>query len=123
MLHELIQDAIEQQNKLGGIDVSKLRPPVRIEVETHNSTYMMDVLDSGQVRVIGGKYLLEAKDLIFVGSTWGGSMIRPDWIGFGMSMEFHNPTNSKICLVTSTVKNAKVMGPTWQYDMEWPTRI
>jgi len=103
---------------LPGIDVSKLPQGTKLLVKTHYSLYVIEKLDYGnKVLVKGGKYFTKPKEVNFPGSTWGGSCIKVNWIGYGMRMEFQLPGLRKI--TTSGVKNATIIAPTYQYTMNW----
>jgi len=109
---------IEKSEKNGGVFVDKLEPGTRVVAVTRNSTYDIEILNQvGQVKVQGGKYFPESTETYFAGSTWGGSMLKLKWIGLDMCMEFSHP---KGVIVTSRVKEAKVIGKDWEYEMEWP---
>lgn len=105
---------IEEQKRLGGINVSILEPGTRIEVQTLNSLYKLEVLDDGLVRMQGGNYLPEPVEGEFKGSTWGTSLLKQHWIGKGMKMEF---AHGEKILTTSIVEGAKVIGDLWMYEM------
>lgn len=102
-----------------GLNTRKLKPGTKLEVTTKNSTYHIDILDyGGNVIVHGGKYAKTPTKARLTGSTWGGTQLRVGWIGPDMHMEFwfaHMPRP----FVTTGVKNCKVMGQGWEYDMEW----
>ena len=102
-----------------GIHVHKLKPGTLILVATKNSLYKIvksDVTD--EVVIQGGKYVSHPKLARFTGSTFGGSMIKLCWIGFGMQMEIYIPED-KMKLKTSVVHAARVIGNGWEYDMDW----
>ena len=52
----------------------------------------------------------------FIGSNFGGSMLKMGWIGRDMHMEFCNEENY---IISTSVKKAKVITDDWQYVMEW----
>lgn len=104
---------IEEQKRLGGINVSCLESGNRIEVETLNNVYKMELLEDGQIQVSGG--IIEDKVIgRFNGSTWGTSLLKQNWIGKGMRMEI--AYGDKI-LSTSPVQKAKVIGDVWLYEL------
>jgi hypothetical protein len=85
-------------------------------VYTKNSTYEL-IIGNNEVIVQGGKFFPEPTKAILNGSTWGGSMIKLGWIGYGMCMEIARPGLS--CVTTSPVRDAKIIGPNYDYTMEW----
>lgn len=99
-----------------GIDVSKLKPGTKIFVTTINNLYTITIIDGCKVKVKGGKYFPNEEEKIFCGSTWGGSMIKLNWIGYDMCMEF----GSQLYFVlTSRVQNAIILGDDWYYELSW----
>lgn len=111
---------IEQSKSLEvGIDVHKLIAGTKILVVTKNNLYkLIKTAESKHVIAQGGKYLLEPEEVVFTGSTFGGSMLKIGWIGYGMLMEmFLLNQNKKI--TTSPVKAARVIGNGWEYDLDW----
>ena len=99
-----------------GIYVSKQVQGTKISVQTKNSTYKIEVLDTeGEVRVIGG--LFEVSSVArFNGSTFGGTMLKMDWIGKDMHMEFQDDER---IYTTSLVREATIFGLGWVYAMGW----
>jgi hypothetical protein len=101
-----------------GVNVHKLKPGTLILARTRNSLYKIAKGDRDQYDVIiqGGKYFLEPINANFSGSTFGGSMMKIGWIGYGMYMEiFVNGKKYK----TTPVQAARVIGHGWEYDLEW----
>jgi len=103
-----------------GINVHNLKPGIIVLVSTKNSTYKIVKGDKDKHHIIvqGGSRFPEPTDSNFAGSTWGGSMIKTGWIGYGMHMEIHVPSVKK-SYITSRVWAAKVIGDGWEYEMEW----
>lgn len=109
--------AIDRQDALGGINTNKLSVGTKATVKTNNSTYAIEFLGEGRCNVQGGKYFPEPTEVIFPGSNFGGSMLKIGWIGYKMHMEFFHKGRT---IVTSPVRGAKIAGPDWEYEMEWP---
>lgn len=118
-----IQKRISDESKLPGVNIRKLSPGTIIQARTRNSLYEFVVINphAGEVKAKGGKHIPDERAMNFVGSTYGGSMIKPLWIGFGMNMELHYPGTKRI-LTTTGVRWAKVIGPSWEYELEWPSQ-
>ena len=106
-----------------GIDVHSLKPGTAVIVATTNSIYKIvkGQADKYEVKIQGGKYIPEPSWANFSGSTFGGSMIKPGWIGYGMFMEFF-VIGERNRYVTSSVRAAKIIGDGWEYDMDWGER-
>lgn len=104
-------------NQDSGINVRKLKPGDTIEVKTRNSTYTIVKQDYGnKVTIKGGQFCKDETEGHFTGSTFGGTMIKLDWIGYMMHMEICFPNG---ILRTTGIKAAKVFGDGWEYKMEW----
>lgn len=103
-----------------GIDVHSLKPGVTILAITKNNLYKIvkEEGDKYDVLVQGGKLFPCNKKVKFTGSTFGGSMLKIGWIGKGMFMEMYSIEDKK-SYVTTAVSAAKLIGSTWEYDMDW----
>lgn len=100
-----------------GINVRKLKPGTAVLVLTRNNLYKIVKQDyAAKVTVQGGKFFKEPTEGHFTGSTFGGTTIKLDWIGYLMHMEIHFPHG---ILRTTGVREAKVYGDGWEYAMEW----
>ncbi len=101
-----------------GIDVHKLKPGTMVIAVTKNNLYKITKgsKDQYDVTVQGGKFFRQPTSANFSGSTFGGSMMKIGWIGYGMYMEIH--ANGKKVRTTG-VRAAKIVGDGWEYDMEW----
>lgn len=119
MLDPFIQRLFEEQDEKGGIDTRKLPAGTKFLVRTSHNEYTIENVDqSGKAVIQGGHYFPEPVVGFFSGSTFGGSMLRIGWIGHLMHMEFWHPHRRQV-VTTSMVQSAKIVGPTWQYEMEW----
>lgn len=102
-----------------GVDVHKLKAGTILLIMTRNNLYKLIKTDrDGIVYAQGGKYFIEPTEVYFSGSTFGGSMIRIGWIGYGMIMEMHIVEKKK-GIKTSPVQAARIIGNGWEYDIEW----
>lgn len=111
-LHPEIERRIEEQKKQGGIEIDKQPIGTRIEAQTRNTLYKIEILAGGKAKVEGGRYFSEPKETRISGSTWGGSMLKMHWLGIGMHIEFPE------CTTTPVVK-LKIIAPdgAWEYDL------
>jgi hypothetical protein len=112
------------QEKKGGINVSPLESGTLLIVETQNSFYEFVIIAGKECTVFGGtrrdgltRFPKPVKAVIH-GSTWNGSILKVDWIGEGMRLEFHT---EKGRINTSPVKNLTIEAPdkSWYYFMDW----
>ncbi|MHA2043198.1 MAG: hypothetical protein ACW99G_00305 [Candidatus Thorarchaeota archaeon] len=111
---------INLQEENGGIQLEEQEVGTRIIVETKNSTYNLTIVDPKEkkIKVQGGKFWEEPATVYFCGSTWGGSMLKMGWIGFGMHMEFGHHEKPGV-ISTSAVKKATIIGEGWEYSFDW----
>lgn len=110
---------IEEQDRHGGINIEDVEHGASLRIHTINSEYHIRKINDHQMTIQGGRWP-EITNMIFHGSTWGGSIMKTKWIGFKMHMEF---TIEGKRYVTSPVVAATVIGEKsrWQYSLEWPT--
>lgn len=104
---------ITEQEKRGGIDLTKLALGTKIEVRTRASSYFIEAMGNDYFTVRGGKNFPTATVVGINGSTWGGTMLKMGWLGIGMNIEFANN------VLTSSVQSLKVIAPdgSWNYDI------
>jgi hypothetical protein len=114
---------IRQQNK-GGLDISLLNRGTKLSIETKNSIYDFVIIEGCNITIMGGmnadgeiRYPSPAS-AIFMGSTWGGSIIKANWIGEDMYMKVKVGLN---IFSTSVVKNVEIESANgeWFYSMDW----
>jgi hypothetical protein len=106
-----------------GINVHKLKAGTVLLVLTRNSLYKIvkGNKDQYDITVQGGKHFRQPSQANFSGSTFGGSIIKIGWIGYGMYMEFYS-VNHKTKYRTTGVEAARIIGDGWEYDMDWDKR-
>jgi len=120
----MMKEIIERQERKGGFNVTLLESGTKITVETSNSIYHLVVVEGREITILGGmKSTGEIRypkpvPAIFIGSTWGGTMMKVDWIGEDMRMEIIVGGN---VLTTSCVKNAEIehSNNECSYSMDW----
>ena len=113
-LDKNILEKIGFQDKNGGIAAHELKAGTYILVDTAEGFYKIKIIDGlGKVEVECGEFFAEMN---FIGSNFGGSMLKVGWIGKDMYMEFRNEENF---MISTAVKKAKVITDDWQYIMEW----
>ena len=112
-LHPEIYKRIQEQEETG----------TKVEIQTLNTLYILEPSgkEGRNAIVQGGKFFPEPTEAGFGGSTWGGSMLKLGWIGHQMCLElvYTRPTGEPGCVTTSLVQSAKIVGPDWEYEMEW----
>jgi hypothetical protein len=106
-----------------GLNLSVLKTGTKLYVETRNSFYELRIVEGKQVEIFGGtrhdgstRYA-KPTNVIFHGSTWGGSSIKVDWLGIDMHMEFG--VDGRKTLTTSGVKRIEIESPdgNWSYAL------
>ncbi len=86
----------------GGVYLERLPRGTELEIRTENRSYRIRCCGEKQVLISGHPvYCPEPVLVELQGSTWGGSMMRPAYIGRGMHLEFRHPEFATI--VTSPV--------------------
>lgn len=106
--------------KKPGVELSKLTLGTTLYVQTQQTLYMIVVMPNNLYMVSDeGKRFVSPKEIYINGSTWGGSMLRMNWVGIGMCVEMEHPDPSKQILTTSPVKTIKVVAPdeSWFYEL------
>jgi hypothetical protein len=98
---------IEMNEKLEGVALRELFPFDTICVRTYNSDYRVLLLEpeTGRALVQGGRFFAEPAEAVVDGSTFGGCMIKPGWIGLGLRLEIR--VNGQ-AIITSPVQAIRV---------------
>lgn len=118
----MLENIVKNMTKDSGIDVHKLPAGTRLVIRTNNSNYIIEKTDFGGECVIqGGKFFPNPTPATFVGSTVGGSCIWLGWVGHRLYMEvaWRHDDGRRGVLTTSSVMTAKIIGSSWEYEMEW----
>jgi hypothetical protein len=82
-------EGLTEISRTEGVELAKLVPFDTIAVRTVNSDYRIFVLDpeTGRALLDGGGQITEPVEARIFGSSFGGSVLRPGWIGVGLRME------------------------------------
>ena len=95
--HNIIASEIE-----GGVYLRHLAPGSELSVQTRNRVYKVVVLGDGAALISGHpEFCPEPAEVRIVGSTWGGCMLKQNFVGRGMHLEFEHPVYKTI--VTSRI--------------------
>ena len=94
--HPNLSDAINRniiQSEIeGGVHLRNLPAGTVLEVQTQNHVYTIVSDRDGTAWISGHPVYCPDPVLVSIhGSTWGGSMIREQYIGRGMHLEFGHP--------------------------------
>lgn len=99
MNRHIVQSEIE-----GGVALQDLAPETTLRIQTQHSCYTVVLQGESQALISGHpKFCPEPVLVTLEGSTWGGSMLRPRYIGRGMHLEFRHPEYA-VPIVTSRIQ-------------------
>lgn len=118
-VHQDIRKLIEEQEDKDGIDLSRLSIGTMLKVQTRNTLYTIEILGNDKFLIEGGRYFPEPYETFINGSTWGGSMLKLNWIGIDMFMELGPNSEKHGFITTSAVKSVKIVAPdkSWEYEI------
>lgn len=99
----IIQSEIE-----GGVDLRRLPRRARLRVMTRNHEYVIVMEADGDAWIAGHPQFCPEPVLCHIaGSNWGGSMIKANYLGRGMHMEFRHPDFPGV-IVTSPIVDIRL---------------
>ncbi len=76
----------------GGVHLSRLSEGTQLEIRTENRSYWLVYHGRGKAMLSGHPQFCPQPVMVRIhGSTWGGSMIKSEYIGRGMRLEFRHP--------------------------------
>lgn len=91
-----------------GLFLSSLERGATLHVVTKSRTYSLVVLGNREVLISGHPEYCPAPVRVKVqGSTWGGSLLRVNFIGKGMHLEYWHPIHK--CITTSLILDVRVL--------------
>ncbi len=91
----------------GGVFLDRLQPHSVLQIQTQHRCYTAVMLGGSQALISGHpEYCPEPILVAIAGSTWGGSMLKPRFVGRGMHLEFCHPEYSTP-IVTSRVQEIR----------------
>ncbi len=96
--HNIVQSEIE-----GGVYLGDLPRESTLEVETQNRSYTIVHCGKGEALISGNpEFCPEPVRVKIEGSNWGGSMLKPSYVGRGMHLEFRHPSYERP-IITSRI--------------------
>ena len=102
--HNIIRSEIE-----GGVYLGDLPEQSKLEVETRNRFYTLVVQRNGNALISGHPEFCPDPVLVHInGSNWGGSMLKMNFIGRGMHLEFRHPEHQGV-VVTSQIVDVRLI--------------
>jgi hypothetical protein len=85
--HAIIQSEVE-----GGVFLHDLPPSTVLHIQTMHHCYTAVLLGGSDALISGHPEFCPAPvQVAIAGSTWGGSMLKLQYVGRGMHLEFHHP--------------------------------
>ena len=92
-----------------GVHMGDLPPGAQLQVSTRHHTYSIEKLTGLNARISGHpEYCAEPVEVLIGGGNWGGSMLKPGYIGRGMRLEFWHPAHKLVA--TSKVVDIQLLG-------------
>lgn len=103
-LSDAVNRQIVQSEIEGGVSIKELAPETILLVLTQHSCYRVVLQEEGRAWISGHpRYCPEPVLVNIEGCTWGGSMLKPHFIGRGMHLEFRHPAYTTP-IVTSRIE-------------------
>lgn len=91
-----------------GIFLSNVEQGTTLFVVTESRTYALVALGNREALISGHPEHCPSPVRVRVqGSTWGGSLLRMDFIGKGMHLEYWHPVHK--CITTSQIVDVRVL--------------
>lgn len=98
----IIQSEIE-----GGVYLSDLPPSTVLQIQTLNHCYTAVILSSSEALLSGHpEFCPQPVQVAIAGSTWGGSMLKLQYVGRGMHLEFRHP-QYPMPIITSAIQEIR----------------
>lgn len=115
--HGIIQSEIE-----GGVFLNDLPPSTILQIQTMNHCYTAVLLGGSEALLSGHpKFCPEPVQVAIQGSTWGGSMLKLQYVGRGMHLEFRHPRYATP-IVTSAIQEIRDNVQLPPLEIERPVR-
>jgi hypothetical protein len=85
--HSIIRSEVE-----GGVFLHELPPSTVLKIQTVHHCYTAVLLGGNDAMISGHpEFCPQPVQVAIAGSTWGGSMLKMQYVGRGMHLEFHHP--------------------------------
>jgi hypothetical protein len=121
-LSDKVNGGIIQSEIEGGVFLHDLPPSTVLEIQTMHHCYRAVLLGGSDALISGHPEFCPEPVLVAIaGSTWGGSMLKLQFVGRGMHLEFHHP-EYPTPIVTSAIQDIRdyQQPPAVQVET-WPT--
>jgi hypothetical protein len=106
-LAEEVNGSIIQSEIEGGVYLGDLPPSTVLHIQTMNHCYTAVLLGGSEALLSGHPEVCpEPVQVAIAGSTWGGSMLKIQYVGRGMHLEFRHP-QYPTPIVTSQIREIR----------------
>jgi hypothetical protein len=121
-LSDKVNGGIIQSEIEGGVFLHDLPPSTVLEIQTMHHCYRAVLLGGSDVLISGHPEFCPEPVLVAIaGSTWGGSMLKLQFVGRGMHLEFHHP-EYPTPIITSAIQDIRdYQSPPAVQVESWPT--
>lgn len=110
-LSDQVNSNIVQSEIEGGVYLWDLPSESTLEIETQNRSYVIVHCGKGEALISGHPEFCPEPVLVKIeGSNWGGSMLKPSYVGRGMHLEFRHPDYERP-IVTSRILEIRQRTP------------
>lgn len=110
-LGEQVNSNIIQSEIEGGVYLEDLPLEARLTVQTKNRTYTLVSHGNGLASISGHPEFCPHPVVVRIsGSNWGGSMMKPAYLGCGMHLEFRHPAYEQP-IITSMIVEIREISP------------
>jgi hypothetical protein len=106
-LSDKVNGGIIQSEIEGGVFLHDLPPSTVLEIQTMHHCYRAVLLGGNDAMISGHPEFCPEPVLVAIaGSTWGGSMLKLQFVGRGMHLEFHHP-EYPTPIITSAIQDIR----------------
>jgi hypothetical protein len=106
-LADEINNAIIESEIEGGVFLHDLPPSTVLHIQTLHHCYTAVLLGGSDALLSGHpEFCPDPVQVAIAGSSWGGSMLKLQYVGRGMHLEFHHPEYSTP-IVTSPIQEIR----------------
>ena len=102
-----VNGGIVQSELEGGVFLKDLPPSTVLQIQTMHHCYTAVLLGGSDALISGHpEFCPHPVQVAIAGSTWGGSMLKLQFVGRGMHLEFHHP-EYPTPIVTSAIQEIR----------------
>jgi hypothetical protein len=106
-----VNRAIIQSEIEGGVFLHDLPPSTVLHIQTMHHCYTAVLLGGSDAMISGHpEFCPDPVHVAIAGSTWGGSMLKLQYVGRGMHLEFHHPEYDTP-IITSPIQEIRDFQP------------